>query len=83
MLIDGRTLVGNPEVIERFFYGHFAAEMVMSYRDRGISAGTPFAYVLIEPVLDSKRFGETVAVNRLMNVKAFEDPEEALEWLYR
>lgn len=83
VLIDGRTLVGDPEYIERFYYGQFAAEMVMSFRDRGIPAGTPFAYVLIEPVLDPKRLGETVAVNRCMNVKAFENPEEALKWLDR
>ena len=81
ILIDGRTLVGKPEVIERFFYGQFTAEMVISYEDRGVSAGTPFAYVLKEPVLDPKRFGETVAVNRCMNMKAFENPEEALKWL--
>jgi hypothetical protein len=81
VLIDGRTLAGKPEVIERFYYGHYAAETVMSYEDRGVRAGTPFAYVLHEPVLDPKRFGEMVAVNRYMNVKAFENPEEALKWL--
>ena len=83
VLIDGRELVGNPEVIERFYYGRFAAEMVMSYENRGVSAGTPFAYVLKEPMLDPKRFGETVAINRCMNAKAFENPEEALKWLYQ
>src|SRR5215469_12068451 len=81
ILIDGRTLVGKTEVIERFFYGQFTAEMVISYEDRGVSAGTPFAYVLKEPVLDPKRFGETVAVNRCMIVKAFENLDEALKWL--
>jgi len=81
ILIDGRTLAGEPRVIERFYYGSFAAEMVMSYQGRGVAAGTPFAYVLKEPVLDSKRFGETVAVNRGMIVKAFDNLEEALKWL--
>ena len=83
VLIDGRTIVGEPEVIDRFYYGDFAAEMIMSYEDRGVSAGTPFAYVLVEPVLDPQRFGETVAVNRFMNVKAFDNPEEAMKWLSR
>jgi len=81
ILIDGRTLVGKPEVIERFYFSNYAAEMAISYEGRGVPAGTPFAYVLREPVLDPKRFGETVAVNRCMNVKAFENPEEALKWL--
>ena len=81
VLIDGRTLVGKPEIIERFYYGRFVAELVMSYEDRGVSVGTPFAYVLKHPVLDPKKFGETVAVNRCMNVKTFENTEEALKWL--
>jgi len=81
ILIDGRTLAGEPKVIERFYYGSFAAEMVKSYQDRGVAGGTPFAYVLKEPVLDPKRFGETVAVNRSMIVKAFENLDEALKWL--
>jgi hypothetical protein len=83
VLIDGRTLTGKPEVIERFYYSDFAAEMVLSHEDEGVSAGTAFAYVLKEPVLDPKRFGETVAVNRYMNVKSFDNPEEALSWLER
>ena|SRR5215469_13063140 len=80
VLIDCRALVGKPEVMERFSYANFAAEMVINYQDRGISAGTPFAYVL-GPTLDPKRHGETVAVNRYMNVKVFENPEDALKWL--
>jgi hypothetical protein len=83
VLVDGRTILGEPGVIERFYYGLFAAQTVMNYEDRGVSAGTPFAYVLIEPVLDPQRFGETVAVNRCMNVKAFDNPEDALKWLSR
>ena len=40
-----------------------------------------FAYVAHAPVRDPERFGETVAVNRGMNVKVFETPEDAMEWL--
>jgi hypothetical protein len=42
-----------------------------------------FAYVMNEPLRDSQRYGETVAVNRGMNVKTFETLEEAFEWLER
>lgn len=42
VLIDGRALVGKPEVIERFYYGQFIAELVISHEDRGVPAGTPF-----------------------------------------
>jgi hypothetical protein len=40
-----------------------------------------FAYVLKEPVLDPQRFGQTVAVNRGMNVKTFDNVEQARTWL--
>jgi hypothetical protein len=78
---DGREIVGNPKTIERFLYGEFAATTVAAYGTRGVARATQFAYVLRPPVLDPERFGETVAVNRGMNVKVFEDPEEALRWL--
>ena len=81
VLFDGRTITGNPQTIERFYYGEFAAQTVVRYEVRGVSPATPFAYVLREPVLDPEKFGETVAVNRGMRVKVFDNPEEALEWL--
>lgn len=79
--LDGREVVGSPGTIERFLYGEFAAQTVAAYADRGVPPTTQFAYVLKPPVLDPERFGETVAVNRGMNVKAFEHPEEGLRWL--
>jgi hypothetical protein len=82
VLFDGRAVTGNPEAIERFWYGEFAAEAVNRYMIEGAIRRTPqFAYVLHEPVLDPKRFGETVAVNRGMWVKAFDNLEEARKWL--
>ena len=64
--------------MERFYYGEFAAQTVVA---QGLSASTRFAYVLREPVLDPRRFGETVAVNRGMNAKAFDSREDAFHWL--
>lgn len=81
VLFDGRELVGNPKKMERFYYGEFAAQTVDKYADRGVSRATQFAYVLEEPVLDPERFGETVAVNRGMFVKAFDDFDGARRWL--
>jgi hypothetical protein len=81
VLVDGRTITGDPGTIERFYYGEFAAQTVARYEERGVSPATPFAYVLIEPVLDAQKFGETVAVNRGMRVKVSDNLEEALEWL--
>ena len=81
VLFDGRGLTGELEVMERFYYGEFVAQAVMRFAARSASPAPRFAYVLKEPVLDPRRFGETVATNRGMNVKAFDNLEDALEWL--
>ena len=82
VLFDGRGLVGKPETMERFYYGEFAARAIGEFADRGmLSRSTQFGYVLAHPVLDPERFGETVAVNRGMCVRAFDNLPDALEWL--
>ena len=81
IIFDGRELKGEPERIERFFYGEFASHAVASYRERGVVRYPQFAYVLQEPVLDPQRFGESVAVNRGMWVQAFDNLDDALGWL--
>lgn len=80
VLFDGRQITGNPEVIERFIYGQFTAETCRNVLYR-MELYPNFAYVLEKPVLDPGRFGEMVAANRGMLVKAFESLEEALGWL--
>lgn len=81
VFFDGRKLVGKPGTVERFYYGEFAAHTIRDFAQRGVSPSTQFAFVLKEPVLDPGRFGETVAVNRGMLVRAFDRPEDALRWL--
>jgi hypothetical protein len=81
VLLDGRKLFGEPATMERFYYGEFAARSAAEIVVEGAPALPQFAYVLVEPLLDPTRFGETVAVNRGMNVKAFDNPEAALQWL--
>ena len=82
VLFDGRNLKGEPAHIERFYYGYFAAtESIHLMTQYGMSQAPQFAYVIKEPLRDPGRYGETVAVNRGMNVKTFETLEEALEWL--
>lgn len=81
VLFDGRRLVGNPEPMERFFYGEFAANTLREFGVHGVYPGTKFAYVLKVPIRDPNRLGETVAVNRGMLVKTFDDLEDAFRWL--
>ena len=56
VLFDGRRLTGDPGTLERFYYGKFAADAVLEFKDRGVAPATQFAYVLKEPVLDPRRF---------------------------
>lgn len=80
ILLDGRKVKGKPEDLERFFYGEFAArETLRLVNEHRIVPR--FAYVIHVPLRDPRRLGETVAVNRGMNVKIFETPEDALGWL--
>ena len=80
MLFDGRTLKGKPHDLERFLYGEFAAKETMRVvKEHGFVPR--FAYVIHEPVRDPGQFGETVAVNRGMDVKVFENMEDAFEWV--
>jgi hypothetical protein len=81
VLFDGRGLAGNLETMERFYYGEFTAESVVRFRAHGVSRKTRFAYVMVEPLRDPERFGETVAVNRGMVVQTFENDQDALAWL--
>jgi hypothetical protein len=81
VLFDGRRLTGMPKTMERFYYGEFAAQSVANFTNRGVSLATQFAYVLKEPVLDPRRFGENIAVNRGMFVRAFDTLEDARKWL--
>jgi hypothetical protein len=84
VLLDGRKLTGEPETIERFYYGEFVAEAVASFVSARVGRPLPrFACVLEPPMLDPNRLGETVAVNRGVDAKAFEDPDEAVRWLLR
>lgn len=82
VLIDGRGVKGEPEVMERFLYGEFAAsETARAAREHKMPRVPRFAYVLERPVLDPGRFGENVAANRGMIIKVFENRQEAIEWL--
>jgi hypothetical protein len=81
VLVDGRQLVGDPESLQRFYYGRYVADAVAQTINRTMIEVPRFAYVLEEPMLDPNRFGETVAVNRGMRVKAFDSMPKAEWWL--
>ena len=81
VLVDGRAVTGQPTTMERFHYGDFLANAVLDLCVRRGRRAPRFSYVLLAPVLDEQRLGETVAVNRGMIVKTFDNVENALRWL--
>jgi SpoIIAA-like len=80
ILFDARNIQGEPLALERFFYGQFAATESRRIADEH-KIVPRFAYVMQHPLSDQTRLGETVAVNRGMNVRVFETVKEAIEWL--
>jgi hypothetical protein len=82
VLFDGLQLTGFVKLSERFEYGKFVADAVAQfYATHPAAPVARFAYALPENILDPGRFGETVATNRGMVVKAFGQRAEALAWL--
>jgi hypothetical protein len=81
VLVDGRQLKGDPEPLERFYYGRYVAHAVNQTVNRKRIEVPRFAYVLKPPLLDPNRFGETVAVNRGMRIRVFDDMKQAEWWL--
>jgi len=81
VLVDGRAIEGQPRTVERFYYGQFVANAVTEFCSRQKRARPKFSYVLVKPVLDGDRFGNTVAVHRGMNVKTFDNIDTAVKWL--
>jgi hypothetical protein len=81
VLVDGRGVTGKLTAMERFHYGEFVAATVLDMRLKVGMCDPRFSFVLVEPVLDPDRLGETVAVNRGLHVRAFDNLDDALGWL--
>jgi len=78
VLVDGRSLGGSPSTTDRYAMGVcISEEMLGRARIRGIRIG----FVGSEPVVDSERFGETVAKNRGCTVRVGTDMKGILDWL--
>ncbi len=81
MLVDFREVKGSMSTMDRFNLGFKAAAKYLKAKMTGKITNCRFAFLGQTPLVDPNRFGETVAVNRGVNVKAFTELEEALRWL--
>jgi len=80
ILFDLRSLRGSPSILERF---EFASYLVSTFQNKlGERFGAmKMAAVAGAPFMDPHKFGETVAVNRGLNLKVTTDLAEACAWL--
>ena len=82
VLVDGRRIVGDPTAVQRYYYAAFASDSIGLLIANEWTFDPPrFAYVLNEPMLDTLRLGQVVARKRGLDVKAFDDIDEAIRWL--
>ncbi len=77
LLLDGSELKGSPPTtFERFEIGR-AFTAIQTSKKEIIKC----AFVGKEPIVDSEKFGETVAVNRGGFLAVFTDISDAVKWL--
>jgi hypothetical protein len=81
LLIDFRKVTGEMSTMERFHLSVTAATKYFGAILTGKIISCCFAVVGTHPLVDSRRFEETVAVNRGLNIKVFTEMAEALAWL--
>ena len=78
ILVDFRKVKGDMSVLDRFTTSEFAAGLCLEYIT---TIRFKIAMVGEEPPIDPKRFGETVARNRGVNVFVTTKLAEAHSWL--
>jgi hypothetical protein len=81
LMADFRTVTGTMTTMERFELGSVFAVRYMGKRMAGKILSCQFAFVGSYPLIDPRRFGETVAKNRGINVMAFTDMDKGVKWL--
>ena len=81
ILIDVSNITGNIPFFDRFEYSAFLAKFQREHASPKMTRMTRIAVVGHKPIVDKKKFGETVAVNRGANVEVFTDMDNAYAWL--
>ena len=81
LLIDCLNLEGAMNTSERLQYSSFVVKQVDEFSTKGVPRGIRLSYVVLPPLADPGRFGETFAVNRGVNVRIFDTIDEAINWL--
>lgn len=81
LLVDFRKVEGQMSTMDRYNLSSVASKKYLDEKLTGKVSSCRFAFLGNHPLVDPKKFGETVAVNRGLNVKVFTEIKEALAWL--
>jgi hypothetical protein len=81
LFVDVCQVHGKITMLERFYFGEFAALEAIRFKGLGLSK-IAIAFYGIEPIIDPDRFGEIVARNRGLNVIVTTETEEATQFLH-
>lgn len=81
LLLDARMVDGRPTIVDRYEFGEHVARENDAFQESGRVATLQVALVCETPLLDARRFAQTVATNRGAWVLATERMDEAMRWL--
>ncbi len=81
LLIDFRKVTGEMSTMDRFNVSVLAATKYFGAIATGKIQSCRYALVGSHPLVDSRKFEETVAVNRGVNIKVLTEMKDALVWL--
>lgn len=78
VVVECLEISGDPTTLERYQFATFFAEEIK----KGIvPRASKFAFVGEAPPLDPEHFGETVALNRGVNLRVFDNVADAQRWI--
>lgn len=80
VLVDFRSVAGSITTIRRLLFGLAMADQNYAHLVQGLPAPR-FAFLGDEALVDPQPFGETVAVNRGVDIRVSTDPDEAMQYL--
>lgn len=81
VLVDFREMTGHVDSMERFQYAENFAKRYMEMVEAGRIKPPRLAFLGRFPQFDPNHFDETVAVNRGVDLRSMDKPQEAWNWL--
>ena len=81
ILVDLRPVQGELSTMDRWNHFEFLAHLIQAYSASGRLRDVRLAYLGTPSQVDPQGFGETVARNRGISLRATTDPEEAFDFL--